>query len=566
LIIDQASFIASLSSEMIGVIANGIEQSTVFEFFELFKTPWEFWRPGTRYDVLLCSNSPVPENDACLLLIYGSQEQAFEQNHGIETRSISGPGFVTFRGDRMPIYGNYLLFDGHDVKALLHGEAGAATAVSTASGWQTTIRLGFDLFEELHHLLTQGQPAELASIPTLELHISLLRELILSQGVPLVEIPPVPAGYRSIVSLTHDIDQPRVCYHKFDQTMFGFLYRAVIASVIQCCRARRSLRQVAANWKAALSLPLVFAGIVKDFWNQLDRYLELENDLASTFFVIPRKGDAGVDPQGRTNPRRASLYAASDIADDVKKLLRANREIAVHGIDAWRDSVKGREEREQIQEITGMAEIGVRMHWLYFDSEAALTLEKAGFSYDSTVGYNETIGYRAGTTQVFKNPNVNRLLECPLHVMDTALFYPSYMNLSKDGARAAIRPLIENLTKFGGVLTINWHDRSLGPERLWDDAYITLLHDLRAKSPWFATAAQAVSWFRKRRAVSFAAITRNDGSVRVQTANHPAATNLPPLTLRVYNNRSSRRSRDNNGEAVFEDLTIDGSDEILIAA
>ena len=33
-----------------------------------------------------------------------------------------------------------------------------------------------------------------------------------------------------------------------------------------------------------------------------------------------------------------------------------------------------------------------------------MTLEKAGFSYDSTVGYNETIGYRAGTAQVFKHP------------------------------------------------------------------------------------------------------------------------------------------------------------------
>ena len=551
---------------MIGVIANGIEQSTVAEFFELFKTPWEFWRPGTRYDVLLCSNSPVPENDASLLLLYGSQRQVFERRRGIETRSVRGPGFVTFRGGRMPIYGDCLLFDGEGDKVLLHDETGSATAVSTASGPRSIVRLGYDLFEELRHLLTQGQPPEFASIPTLELHISLLRELILSQSLPLVEIPPVPAGYRFIVCLTHDIDHPRVRYHKFDYTMFGFLYRALISSVIQFCRARRSLRQVAANWKAALSLPLVFTGIVKDFWNQFDRYLELERDLASTFFVIPRKGDAGVDPQGRTNPRRASRYGVADIADDVKKLLCAKREIAVHGIDAWRDCAKGRQEREQIEEITGTTETGVRMHWLYFDSEAALTLEKAGFSYDSTVGYNETIGYRAGTTQVFKNPNVNRFLECPLHIMDTALFYPSYMNLSKDGARAAILPLIENLTRFGGVLTINWHDRSLGPERLWDDAYITLLHDLRARTPWFATAAQAVSWFRKRRAVSFATLNQDNGSVRIQPTSDPTAAYLPPLRLRVYKSSSSRRSRDDKRKATFEDFTIDGSDEVLIAA
>ena len=62
------------------------------------------------------------------------------------------------------------------------------------------------------------------------------------------------------------------------------------------------------------------------------------------------------------------------------------------------------------------------MHWLYFDSQAPLALEKAGFSYDSTLGYNETIGYRSGTTQVFKHPNTDHLMELPLHIMDTALF------------------------------------------------------------------------------------------------------------------------------------------------
>ena len=162
--------------------------------------------------------------------------------------------------------------------------------------------------------------------------------------------------------------------------------------------------------------------------------------------------------------------------------------------------------------------------------------------------------------------DVDRLLELPLHIMDTALFYPSYMNLSDDEARAAMLPLIENVTRFGGVLTINWHDRSLGPERLWADAYVTLLRDLRARTPWFATALQTVSWFRKRRATSFASITQDGGSVRVQTATDPTAADLPPLTLRVYNSGASRHNLRSERNAVFEDFTIDGSDEVLIAA
>jgi hypothetical protein len=551
---------------MIGVIANGVEHSTIVEFFELFKTPWEFCRPGSRYDVLLCSNSTVPENDARLLLLYSSQQQAFERCRGIKTQSVRGHQFVSFRGERMPIYGNCLLFDGQGDKVLLHAGTNSAAAISMASGGRVVVRLGFDLFEEVLHLLTKGQPAELAGIPTLELHISLLRELIVRQGVPLVEILPMPPGYRFIVCLTHDVDHPRVRYHMCDHTMFGFLYRAMIGSVIDFCRGRRSLPQVATNWKAALSLPLVFAGIVKDFWNQLDQYLELERDLASTFFIIPAKGKPGVDSSGRTQAKRASRYTLSDIADDLKKLLSANHEIAVHGIDAWRDSAKGRGERECVQKITGTTETGVRIHWLYFDAQAPATLEKSGFSYDSTIGYNETIGYRAGTTQVFKHAEVDHLLELPLHIMDTALFYPSYMNLPNDRARAAMLPLIENVTRFGGVLTINWHDRSLGPERLWGDAYLALLRDLRDCTPWFATALQTVSWFRRRRTASFVRIAHDGNSVRVQTATDPAAAGLPALTLRVYNRASSSHRLGSKENGMFEDFTIDGSDEVLVAA
>jgi len=551
---------------MIGVVASEAERHAVAEFFELFKTPWEFHRPGAHYDVLLCSNSPVPENDARLLLLYGAQRQAFEERRRIKTSPVPGENLVSFRGERMPIYGSCLLFDGPGDEVLGHEGTNSAAAVSLACGAQVVVRLGFDLFEEVRYLLTHGQPVEFASIPTLDLQISLLRQLIVSQGVALVEIPAVPAGHRFIVCLTHDVDHPCVRGHKCDSTMFGFLYRALIGSVIKFFRGRRSLRQIAVNWKAAFSLPLVFAGVAKDFWNQVDRYLELERDLASTFFVIPTKGNAGVDSHGRIRAKRASRYALADIADDLKKLLSANREIAVHGIDAWRDSAKGRDECQDVQKITGTAETGVRMHWLYFDSQAPATLEKAGYSYDSTIGYNETIGYRAGTAQVFKHPNVDRLLELPLHIMDTALFYPSYMNLSDDEARAAMLPLIENVTRFGGVLTINWHDRSLGPERLWADVYVTLLRDLRARAPWFATALQTVSWFRRRRTASFVRIAHDGNSVRVRTATDPAAADLPALTLRVYNNASSSHKLGSKENALFEDFTIDGSDEVLVAA
>ena len=70
------------------------------------------------------------------------------------------------------------------------------------------------------------------------------------------------------------------------------------------------------------------------------------------------------------------------------------------------------------------------MHWLYYDQQSPVALEQAEAVYDSTIGYKETVGYRAGTTQVYKPLQVTRLLELPMHVMDTALFYPAYLGFS----------------------------------------------------------------------------------------------------------------------------------------
>jgi hypothetical protein len=174
--------------------------------------------------------------------------------------------------------------------------------------------------------------------------------------------------------------------------------------------------------------------------------------------------------------------------------------------------------------------MGVRMHWLYWNENSPTELEAAGFSYDSTVGFNGAVGYRAGTSQVFKPLIADRILELPLHVMDTALFYPYHMNLSQKEAWEVMIPLLEHAELRGGTLTVNWHDRSIAPERLWGDFYIELLDRLTTKRPWFSTATQAVSWFQKRRAAVFenAKVTSPEGD------------GLPNLRLRIHRPRYSR--------------------------
>ena len=94
-------------------------------------------------------------------------------------------------------------------------------------------------------------------------------------------------------------------------------------------------------------------------------------------------------------------------------------------------------------------------------------------------------------------------MELPLHIMDTALLFPAYMNCRPSEAIRKIKTLVKNAVRFGGVLTINWHDRSIAPERLWHRLYSDIIAELKNCGAWFASASEAVTWFEKRRAFSF---------------------------------------------------------------
>jgi peptidoglycan/xylan/chitin deacetylase (PgdA/CDA1 family) len=208
--------------------------------------------------------------------------------------------------------------------------------------------------------------------------------------------------------------------------------------------------------------------------------------------------------------------------------------MAVHGLDAWRDSAAGRRERAAIERVTTQKAAGVRMHWLYFSEQSPGHIEDGGFEYDATCGYNDAVGFRAGTLQAFRLRGTRQLLELPLAIMDTAMFYPDRMGLSFEEAELSCSRIIDNARQFGGALVINWHDRSLAPERQWRRPYQQLQERIAASGGSFVTASEAVEWFRWRRAVRFV----ESESTELQAPALPAG--LPPARVVVRQGPESR--------------------------
>jgi hypothetical protein len=281
----------------------------------------------------------------------------------------------------------------------------------------------------------------------------------------------------------------------------------------------------------------VYFGWVSDFWEPFAWYLRVEKNLPATYFVIPFKRRAGERVPGQGASRRATAYDVSDIRDWAARLSAAGCELGVHGIDAWHSVPKGRDELNRVVAETAAAGRGIRMHWLLGDERTAATLEQAGYAYDSTAGYNDAIGYRNGTAQVFRPAGAESLLELPLHIQDGALFYPQKLDLSEPEAEKRCAAFIDRACSFGGVLTLLWHDRSHGPERFWGEFYIRLIERLKAANAWFGTAGQIVEWFRARRGVWFETFASPAG---VQVVPRAAQGELdPPLLVRLYRSRGA---------------------------
>jgi len=218
---------------MIAVATNPEHRAAAGEFFELFKTAWEFYRSGEEYDAVICCGTIPADIRAGLVLVYGSNDLPFDQRHQLQVlRQDHSEEIPSYRGRRLPVYVGLASVIANGKR---HGPIGGKTKYSLSTevriGRQSFIRIGYDLFAEVHHLLSNGQPFRFAHVPSIEIHITILRDILVEHQIPFEEVPPVPAGYNFIVCLTHDVDHFAIANHKCDHTIFGFLYRASIGSI-----------------------------------------------------------------------------------------------------------------------------------------------------------------------------------------------------------------------------------------------------------------------------------------------------------------------------------------------
>ncbi len=165
---------------MIGVIAKETETRAAQEFFQLFKTPWEFYVPDHVYDLVLVTTEEIPfQLAAKVVVIFNSKRLPCDIE--IEVQGKPGPKaeWLVWNNVEIPLYGDSMAFQTEEQPFVQRRDGAGGVGVVFEKPMGLWVRVGYDLFREIAFLLSQGQPAENATVPALELHISLLRGIMI---------------------------------------------------------------------------------------------------------------------------------------------------------------------------------------------------------------------------------------------------------------------------------------------------------------------------------------------------------------------------------------------------
>ena len=285
--------------------------------------------------------------------------------------------------------------------------------------------------------------------------------------------PPRWGGARFAVALTHDVDTP------WKWTPTGLRGAAARAkSDVLRGRVRSGLRET----RALAGWPFHKARGTDPFWS-FDRILADERrcDASSTFFVM---ADHAHELDGPSAESYEQLRPRL-----VETLLDGAAEVGLHSsYSAADDGTRLAAEKIRLEQLAGPVR-GQRYHFLRLDPDRNLAhVEAAGFAYDSTLGFNDAPGFRAGIAHPFRPWNLERdeprgIVEVPLAAMDVTLSAERYLDLSARQAEARLRTLLDWAAEHGGGFAVLWHseqyDSAINPG--WDRLYRRFMEDVRAR-------------------------------------------------------------------------------------
>jgi peptidoglycan/xylan/chitin deacetylase (PgdA/CDA1 family) len=367
-----------------------------------------------------------------------------------------------------------------------------------------------DLFDRFVSARSWLVRHDLAAKPVVNLYASLLKKALhmvaASQNLPVVHKTRWPRGRRYAVVLSHDVDE------------VGRFGAGRGLRLLSQALARPSPRAIVrgAYFAAAGAARSLTRG-PDPYWNFRGMMaMEEQAGYRSTFFFVPEARSVNRDPPYDIDAPR--------LRDMLARLHAGGWEIGVHGsFDSYTDATILDSQRRKLAETSGALVEGIRQHYLRLRVPGSFRAQaRAGFVYDSTLGYHDNIGFRAGAAFPFRpfDPESRAplpLLELPLTIMDGALFW--HLKLTSQAAAARTLAMLGTVRQRGGLAVLLWHQRVLHEKKYpgWWPVYDQAIEHLQAEGEaWVATGRQVAGWWLAREALHLVHIGNTGGEWRWQ--------------------------------------------------
>lgn len=318
-----------------------------------------------------------------------------------------------------------------------------------------------------------------------DLLFQVLKEYYRENDDPLIQKTFWPYGKRFAVCLTHDVDEIKKTYQYIT----------------------RPLQYIKEGNLKGLKYQLSSLGrkIIKreePYWT-FEKIIHLEQRLGvkSTFFFLNESCKVKLSDRS-TWRHYGRRYRVTDekVAEVIRRLHSGGWEVGLHGsFYSYNDINKLKREKEILERVLGARVHGVRQHNLNLAIPDTWRIhEKLGLEYDTTLGFNDCVGFRWGTCFPFhpfdkETGKPMKLLEIPLVIEDIALF-------SYDDPWTVCTDLINTVKRYGGVLTLLWHHSVFNKLEYpgWAEIYERIIKVCKEEGAWVTNAYEIAKWWRMR--------------------------------------------------------------------
>lgn len=313
--------------------------------------------------------------------------------------------------------------------------------------------------------------------------------------------PDWPDDYEFAVCLTHDVD---------------YVSAADARSAVRRFRKLLALRNTYPEMRirrraASAGLDLLKSTTRRlsrktDPYHCYDQWLKIEReyDAESTFFFMPNRIET---PHPTDHSYRYSDTVRFDgtqmsVGAMIGEIERRGWEIGLH--PTWAsatDSEELRRQKASLEAVTSSKIVSVRQHYLNYDVKRSSSIhESVGLKYDSSLGFNDNVGFRFGTSYPWclwdlQSDEETDVLEIPLVIQDGAMLSRhSGLRLDVDRAFEYARMLCDRVRDVNGVVTLLWHPSTIADDR-YVELYERILRYVSERDGWTTTVEEVGQWW-----------------------------------------------------------------------